>query len=90
MKPDQPDQREMHLGVMGSFSVWHWAIVLVVVILLFGRNRISSVMGDFAKGIKSFKRGLADDEAPAVAPPAGPAQQQASASTPADRPTTPV
>ncbi|MGV8840575.1 MAG: twin-arginine translocase TatA/TatE family subunit [Bauldia sp.] len=47
---------------MGSFSIWHWLIVLVVVLLLFGRNKISDVMGDVAKGIKSFKRGMADDE----------------------------
>lgn len=37
-------------------------IVVLVVVLLFGRGKISDVMGDFAKGIKSFKRGLADDE----------------------------
>ncbi len=55
-------EREMGVGLMGSFSIWHWLIVLVVVLLLFGRNKISDVMGDFAKGIKSFKRGLADDE----------------------------
>jgi sec-independent protein translocase protein TatA len=50
---------------MGSFSLWHWVIVLLVVLLLFGRGRLSEVMGDFAKGIKSFKKGLADDETPA-------------------------
>ncbi|MCW5713884.1 MAG: twin-arginine translocase TatA/TatE family subunit [Bauldia sp.] len=49
---------------MGSFSIWHWLIVLVVVLLLFGRNKISDVMGDVAKGIKSFKRGMAEDETP--------------------------
>jgi len=79
-------RREMHLGVVGTFSIWHWAIVLVVVILLFGRNRISSVMGDAAKGIRSFKKGLADDEPPAVAPPAGASQYNTAASAPADRP----
>lgn len=47
---------------MGSFSLWHWIIVLLVVLLLFGRGRLSEVMGDFAKGIKSFKKGLADDD----------------------------
>jgi sec-independent protein translocase protein TatA len=47
---------------MGSFSIWHWLIVLVVVLLLFGRGKIPELMGDFAKGIKSFKRGMADDE----------------------------
>jgi len=47
---------------MGSFSVWHWLIVLVVVLLLFGRGKIPELMGDMAKGIKSFKRGMSDDE----------------------------
>lgn len=49
---------------MGSFSIWHWLIVLVVVLLLFGRGKIPELMGDMAKGIKSFKRGMADDEQP--------------------------
>ncbi|MCL4161230.1 UNVERIFIED_CONTAM: hypothetical protein GTU68_053842, partial [Idotea baltica] len=40
---------------MGGTSIWHWAIVLLVVVLLFGRGKISEVMGDVAKGIKSFK-----------------------------------
>ncbi len=47
---------------MGGFSIWHWLIVGLVVILLFGKGRISDVMGDLAKGIKSFKKGLAEDE----------------------------
>ncbi|PHP67978.1 twin-arginine translocase TatA/TatE family subunit [Zhengella mangrovi] len=47
---------------MGSFSIWHWIIVLVVVLLLFGRGKIPELMGDVAKGIKSFKKGMADDE----------------------------
>jgi sec-independent protein translocase protein TatA len=48
---------------MGSMSVWHWILVLAVGLLLFGgRGKISELMGDFAKGIKSFKKGLAEDE----------------------------
>ena len=48
---------------MGSFSIWHWLIVIVVVMLLFGgRGKISSLMGDFAQGIKAFKKGMTDDE----------------------------
>jgi sec-independent protein translocase protein TatA len=48
---------------MGSMSIWHWLIALVVALLAFGgSNKISSIMGDVAKGIKQFKRGLADDE----------------------------
>ncbi|WP_438748695.1 twin-arginine translocase TatA/TatE family subunit [Pararhizobium sp. O133] len=48
---------------MGSFSIWHWLIVLVVVLLLFGRGKIPELMGDVAKGIKSFKKGMTDDDA---------------------------
>lgn len=48
---------------MGSFSIWHWLIVLAVVLLMFGRGKIPELMGDVAKGIKSFKKGLADDPA---------------------------
>jgi len=48
---------------MGAFSIWHWLIVLVVVLLLFGGSgKISTLMGDLAKGIKSFKKGLSDDD----------------------------
>lgn len=47
---------------MGSFSLFHWVIVLLVVVLLFGGGRISGVMGDVAKGIKAFKKGMADDD----------------------------
>ena len=47
---------------MGSFSIWHWLIVLVVVLLLFGRGKIPELMGDMAKGIKSFKKGMSEDE----------------------------
>jgi sec-independent protein translocase protein TatA len=51
---------------MGSMSVWHWVIVLAVGLLLFGgRGKISELMGDFAKGIKSFKKGLSEDDKPA-------------------------
>ncbi|MGD9480974.1 UNVERIFIED_ORG: twin-arginine translocase TatA/TatE family subunit [Roseateles sp. XES5] len=48
---------------MGSFSIWHWLIVLVVVLLLFGRGKIPELMGDVAKGIKNFKKGMSDEEA---------------------------
>jgi sec-independent protein translocase protein TatA len=55
---------------MGGFSIVHWLIVLVVVLLLFGRGRISEIMGDFGKGIKSFKQGIADEDTKPAAPPA--------------------
>ncbi len=47
---------------MGSFSIWHWMIVLLVVLLLFGSGKVSTLMGDFAKGIKSFKKNMAEDD----------------------------
>jgi sec-independent protein translocase protein TatA len=47
---------------MGGFSWWHWVILLVVVLVLFGgKGKVSDLMGDVAKGIKSFKKGMADD-----------------------------
>jgi sec-independent protein translocase protein TatA len=46
---------------MGGLSPIHWMLVLLVVVLLFGTGRLSSVMGDFAKGIKAFKKNMADD-----------------------------
>lgn len=55
---------------MGGFSLWHWVIVLIVVLLLFGRGRVSEIMGDFGKGIKSFKQGLNEEDKPAGQPPA--------------------
>jgi len=59
---------------MGSFSVWHWLIVLAVVLLLFGgRGKISQLMGDFGKGLNAFKKGVgaATDET-AQTPPGQP------------------
>jgi sec-independent protein translocase protein TatA len=52
---------------MGSFSIWHWLILLIVLMLVFGKGKISDVMGDFAKGIKSFKKGMAEDDQAAEA-----------------------
>lgn len=50
---------------MGSFSIWHWLVVLAIVLVLFGRGRVSDIMGEFGKGLKSFKDGIkdADEEA---------------------------
>ena len=57
---------------MGSFSLWHWLVVIILVLLLFGRGRISDMMGDIGKGLKSFKQGMAEDEDK----PAKPAEQR--------------
>ena len=74
---------------MGSFSIWHWMIVLLVVLLLFGSGKVSTLMGDFAKGIKSFKKNMAEEpdasmeataDRPAgtISPPATPGTRTAS------------
>ena len=50
---------------MGAFSIWHWVIVLVVVLVLFGgKGKISGIMGDFGKGLKSFKKNIKEDAKP--------------------------
>ena len=47
---------------MGGFSLWHILILAVLVLLLFGGNRFSAMMGDVAKGLKSFKQGMSEDD----------------------------
>jgi sec-independent protein translocase protein TatA len=50
---------------MGSFSIWHWLIVLAVVLILFGgKGRLSQIMGDFGKGLRAFKKSVREDEEP--------------------------
>ncbi len=74
---------------MGFGSLWHWIIVLLIVLVLFGRGRIAEMMGDFGKGISSFKKGLNETEETAanaarIEPPvAAPAPAPASVETPA-------
>ncbi|WP_086999226.1 twin-arginine translocase TatA/TatE family subunit [Rhizobium sullae] len=53
---------------MGSFSAWHWLIVMAIVLLLFGRGKIPTLMGDVAEGIKAFKKGIADGDKVSPAP----------------------
>ncbi|HVG52626.1 MAG TPA: twin-arginine translocase TatA/TatE family subunit [Xanthobacteraceae bacterium] len=55
---------------MGGLSIWHWIIVIGVVLLLFGRGKISELMGDVAQGIKAFKKGMSEDEAAKADTPA--------------------
>lgn len=58
---------------MGSMSIWHWLILLVIVMLLFGAGKVPKLMGDMAKGVKAFKEGLKDAEdspKPSEPPPA--------------------
>ncbi|HEX8533068.1 MAG TPA: twin-arginine translocase TatA/TatE family subunit [Allosphingosinicella sp.] len=47
---------------MGGFSLWHWLVVGVIILLLFGKGRFSDMMGDVAKGIKSFKKGMSEED----------------------------
>ncbi|WP_305097122.1 twin-arginine translocase TatA/TatE family subunit [Croceibacterium aestuarii] len=47
---------------MGSFSIWHWLVVAVVVMVLFGRGKISETMGDFGKGLSEFRKGMKDED----------------------------
>lgn len=58
---------------MGSFSLFHWIVVLAIILILFGAGKLPRVMGDFAKGIKAFKAGMQDDDEtpppPAQVPP---------------------
>lgn len=76
---------------MGGLSIWHWLIVLFVVLILFGRGRVSEIMGDFGKGIKSFKSGMNEDSDKPAAPPAQIAAQpdQTAAPTPSETKTGP-
>jgi sec-independent protein translocase protein TatA len=58
------------MTAMGSFSIWHWMLFIAVALLLFGgKGKISDIMGDVAKGFKSFKKGMADDDEEAKASP---------------------
>ncbi len=60
---------------MGGLSIWHWLVILAVVLLLFGgAGKISGLMGDVAKGVKAFKNGLKDDEEAKAEPAPAPAQ----------------
>ena len=47
---------------MGGFSIWHWLVVGIIILLLFGKGRFSEMMGDVAKGLKSFKKGMTEDD----------------------------
>ena len=70
---------------MGSLSIWHWILVILVVVLLFGRGKVSDLMGDVAKGIKSFKKGLADDDTTTTSADPKPIEQQSVVKTEAEK-----
>jgi sec-independent protein translocase protein TatA len=74
---------------MGGLSIWHWIIVGGVVFILFGgKFKISDVMGDVAKGIKAFKKGMAEDEEVAAKEAAKPLEHQATPHLAEDKSTT--
>jgi len=60
---------------MGGFSIWHWLVVGIIILLLFGKGRFSEMMGDVAKGLKSFKKGMTEEEEEAARTPAAPAAE---------------
>ncbi|HOX88196.1 MAG TPA: Sec-independent protein translocase subunit TatA [Burkholderiaceae bacterium] len=67
---------------MGSFSIWHWVIVLVVIVLIFGTGKLRNVGKDLGGAIKGFKEGMKEGtDAAADAKPADPAKQVASGQT---------
>lgn len=60
---------------MGSLSIWHWLIVLLVVVLIFGTKKLRNIGQDLGGAVKGFKEGMKSAEEPAAAPPEAPAQQ---------------
>ena len=72
---------------MGGLSIWHWLVVGVIILLLFGKGRFSEMMGDVAKGLKSFKKGMSEDEEAAAkaAEPPRRLSDESSATPPAER-----
>jgi sec-independent protein translocase protein TatA len=71
---------------MGGLSIWHWIIVGAVVLIVFGgKGKISDIMGDVAKGIKSFKKGLAEEsDKSELQPPSEPTVRSVDHQTAAD------
>ena len=72
---------------MGSFSIWHWLIVLVIVLLVFGTKKLKNIGSDLGGAVKGFKDGLRDGQAPDTpVPPQSPQQVTSTQQPPADRP----
>ena len=70
---------------MGSFSIWHWLIVLLIVVMVFGTKKLKNMGSDLGGAVKGFKDGMKDGSAPADTPAAPPAQ--VTSATAADKPT---
>ena len=69
---------------MGSFSVWHWLIVLLIVVLVFGTKKLKNIGSDLGGAVKGFKDGVKDGGAAAAADPLAPAAQVSNAQKAAD------
>ena len=73
---------------MGSFSIWHWLIVLLIVVMVFGTKKLKNIGGDLGGAVKGFKDGMKDGGQPAAADDAAASPQvTASAAAPADKST---
>ena len=70
---------------MGSFSIWHWLIVLLIVVLVFGTKKLKGIGGDLGGAVKGFKDGMKDGDASPDDKAAAPAQQVAASATSADK-----
>ena len=70
---------------MGSFSIWHWLIVLLIVVLVFGTKKLKGIGSDLGGAVKGFKDGMRDGAAPPTADPAAPAQQVAATAAHTDK-----
>lgn len=75
---------------MGSMSLWHWLVVAAIIVLLFGRGKISGVMGEFAQGIKAFKKGMSEEDAKTEVVEAKPIQDQTVQAAPSAQTAEPV
>ena len=72
---------------MGSFSIWHWLIVLLIVVMVFGTKKLRNMGGDLGGAVKGFKDGMKDGSATAPDAASAPAAQVANASVGADKTT---
>ena len=72
---------------MGTFSIWHWLVVLLIVVLVFGTKKLKNIGSDLGGAVKGFKDGMKDGASDAPAPTAAPAPSQVVNSQAADKTT---
>jgi sec-independent protein translocase protein TatA len=73
---------------MGSFSIWHWLIVLLIVVMVFGTKKLKNMGSDLGSAVKGFKDGMKDGSGPAADDTAAAAKPQVTQATTADKSTT--